>query len=164
MKLRLVSSRTETMSHSVVHTLGRWSDLCWSPRGCAWRVHLGGTWHNGCVLHHVVLLSLLEWPVWHACVCVGDVVMASPRSLVSVTGTSNSHPPVIKHPSFVSGLHPLLASTLSMSKLPARVLSQMGLFQNSTLQRRLWLRPVLSLWGRVSLSNGLVLAPPRKCS
>ena len=66
--------------------------------------------------------------------CVGEVEMASPRSLVSGTGSSHSHRPAIKHSFFVLGLGPLIVSTLSMFKPsawlaapPSRVLSQMGL-------------------------------------
>ena len=86
--------------------------------------------------------------------------MASPNSLVSGTETSCSHCPMIKHPSFVSGLHPLPASTLPVSELSACQVAPLSsfisdvLFQNPSLQRPSWLGPMLTLWGRVSLSNG----------
>ena len=68
------------------------------------------------------------------CVCAEEVEMASPSSLVSGAWSSHSLWPAIKHPSFVSGLHLLPASTLSVSRLstchvspPSRASSQMEL-------------------------------------
>ena len=79
------------------------------------------------------------------CACVGDVEMASPRPLVSGAGTLHSHQPVTKHPSFVSVLHPLLTSTLSVSNLStcqgaplSRVLSQMRLCFKTPQFRGAW--------------------------
>ena len=46
---------------------------------------------------------------------------------------------------------------------PSRVLSHMGLCYK-ILQRPRWLGPTPTLWGMVSLSNGQVLAYPRKHS
>ena len=99
--------------------------------------------------------------------------MASPSSLVSAIGTSCPHQPTIKHPSFVSGLHPLPASTPSVSVsavcLPSSTslqcfISDGVVFQNLTLQRPLWLGRLPTLWWRVLLSTGQVPACPRKSS
>ena len=92
--------------------------------------------------------------------------MASPSCLLSGAGTSCSHGPAIKHPSFVSGRCPLRTSTCprpscppARRQLPPEFYLRMGLFQNPTLQRPLQLGPVPTLRGRVSLSKG-----PRKRS
>ena len=111
------------------------------------------------------------WCWWCVCICTGEVKMASLAFPVSSSRTLCSHPRAIKHPSFVSSFHPLPASTLSVSKPsacqaepPSKILSQMGLFPNPSLLRSLQLRPALTLWGRISLSNGLVPACPQERS
>ena len=91
--------------------------------------------------------------------------MPSPSFLVSGTGTLHSHLLAVKHSSFVSGFCPLPACTLSASKLsacqatpPSQILFHSGLFPNFSLLKALWLGAVPTLWGRVFLSNGRVLA------
>ena len=134
MKFHPVSRRTETGKPSIVSTLNRWSDLCWSSSnalvGCSWvgsgvTARLSTRWH-----------CFVYWggSVWHSSVCIEEMEMASPSSPVSGTGTLSSNQPMIKNPSFVSGHCPLPASTLSMPKLsacqaapPSRLLSQVGL-------------------------------------
>ena len=87
--------------------------------------------------------------------------MASPSSLVSGL-------PMIKHPSFVSGLHPCLYPVHFQAIRPPGGTSlqsfiSLGIvFQNPTLQRPLWLGPTPTFWERVSLSNGWMPAFPRK--
>lgn len=78
-------------------------------------------------------------------------------------------PPHDQAPSFVSGLCPLPASTPPLFKLstcqassPSRVLCQMGLCFKTQHFRDSGLGPAATLWRRLLLSNGLVLACPRK--
>lgn len=52
----------------------------------------------------------------HLYACTGGVKMASPSYPVSSIRTLCSPLLAIKHPSFVSGFHPLPTSTLSMTK------------------------------------------------
>ena len=80
--------------------------------------------------------------------------MASPSSLVFGTGTSHSHQPAIKHPSFVSDLHPFPTAILSMSKPsacqgapPFKVLSQMVCVSNPQFSETPTAWPTLIMWG-----------------
>ena len=101
--------------------------------------------------------------VWRS--CAGEVERASPYSLVFGTGFLCSHQTGTKDRSFDSGLihHP--TSTLSVFKLSLQSFISDGVvFQNLTLQSTLWLGPLPTLCGKVSLSNGWVLACPRKHS
>ena len=120
--------RYETMKSPIVHTLSRWSDLYWFSRGCAWRVQVGRTWCNGSISTRWCCLAYWGGSVW--CLCMREVEMASPSSLVSGTRILHSHQPMIKHPFFASGLHQFPISTLSVSKLsacPVAPPSKMGL-------------------------------------
>ena len=118
-----------------------------------------------CSLLHSPLLSLLGW------ISV-EVEMASLSSLVSGTETLHSHWPTVKHPSFVSDLCLLPASTLSIYKLSAcqsapssRVLSQMGLyfkalyFRDPTAWNPIWLSVGRSHWAM----SGCWIAPENVC-
>ena len=115
--------------------------------------------------------------MWHTCVCpcmhaAGKVEKASPSFLISDIGTLCFHWPAINHPCFVSNFYLFPPSTLSVCKPsayqaappPPEFFLRRGCVSKPLTSQNPAAWPTLTLWGRVLLTSGWVLACPRKLS
>lgn len=90
--------------------------------------------------------------------------MASPSSLVTCSLTCHQAPLLCLRPPSTSHLYPVCVQAIHLpggTSLQSFI-SDGVVFQIPNFQRSLWLGPKTTLWGRVLLSGGWVLAYPRK--